>query len=217
MKKTILLDLDGTLTESGEGIIKSVQYALEKMGRPEKNQDKLKVFIGPPIIEQFIEFAGLDKENAKVAVKHYRERFSKIGIFENRLYPGIEDLLNELKEKGNTLAVASSKPEVFVKQILEHFKLTHFFREIVGSTMDETRTTKSEVICEALERLNMKDKRNEIIMVGDKKHDVEGARKHGVYCIAVSYGYGTLEELEKTSPDKIVNTVYELKKVLLMN
>ena len=171
MYKAILFDLDGTLTESGEGITKCVQYALEKLGKPEENLKKLEVFIGPPLMEQLMKYAGLDEETAVKAVKYYRERYSNVGIFENKPYPGVENMLQELKRKKYILAVASSKPEDYVKQILDHFHL---------------------------------------VMVGDKEHDVLGAREAGLDCVAVSYGYGTTEELKEADPLQTVASADEL-------
>ena len=210
MYKAILFDLDGTLTESGEGITKSVQYALGKLGKPEEDLEKLKVFIGPPLMEQFMKYVDLDEETAKKAVEYYRERYSEKGIFENRPYPGVEDMLKELKRKKYLLTVASSKPEYYVKQILDHFQLTGYFDEIVGSEMNGERTNKAEVIEETLSRLHMSDKRDQVIMIGDKEHDVFGARKAGLKCIAVSYGYGTEEELKNAAPFKTVASTDEI-------
>lgn len=210
MYKAILFDLDGTLTESGEGITKSVQYALGKLGKPEEDLEKLKVFIGPPLMEQFMKYADLDEETARKAVEYYRERYSEKGIFENRPYPGVEDMLKELKRKKYLLTVASSKPEYYVKQILDHFQLTGYFDEIVGSEMNGKRTDKAEVIEETLSRLHMSDKRDQVIMIGDKEHDVFGARKAGLKCIAVSYGYGTEEELKNAAPFKTVASTDEI-------
>nr|WP_296158174.1 HAD-IA family hydrolase [uncultured Blautia sp.] len=210
MYKAILFDLDGTLTESGEGITKSVQYALGKLGKPEEDLEKLKVFIGPPLMEQFMKYVDLDEETAKKAVEYYRERYSEKGIFENRPYPGVEDMLKELKRKKYLLTVASSKPEYYVKQILDHFQLTGYFDEIVGSEMNGKRTNKAEVIEETLSRLHMSDKRDQVIMIGDKEHDVFGARKAGLKCIAVSYGYGTEEELKNAAPFKTVASTDEI-------
>ena len=210
MYKAILFDLDGTLTESGEGITKSVQYALGKLGKPEEDLEKLKVFIGPPLMEQFMKYADLDEETARKAVEYYRERYSEKGIFENRPYPGVEDMLKELKRKKYLLTVTSSKPEYYVKQILDHFQLTGYFDEIVGSEMNGKRTNKAEVIEETLSRLHMSDKRDQVIMIGDKEHDVFGARKAGLKCIAVSYGYGTEEELKNAAPFKTVESTDEI-------
>lgn len=210
MYKVIFFDLDGTLTESGEGITKSVRYALEKIGKPEEDLEKLKVFVGPPLMEQFMKYAGVDEATGRKAVEYYRERYEVKGIFENRPYEGVETMLQELKRKGYILAVASSKPEYYVKKILDYFNLTSYFTEVVGSEMNGARTSKSEVIEEALKRLNMSDRRKEVLMVGDKEHDVLGARAAGLECIAVSYGYGTLEELTEAQPLKIVDSADEL-------
>ncbi|MCD8196177.1 MAG: HAD family hydrolase [Lachnospiraceae bacterium] len=215
MEKCILFDLDGTLTESGEGIVKSVQYALEKMGKPEADAAKLRVFIGPPLIEQFMEYSGMSRAEAEKAVVYYRERYEATGIFENRPYPGIEEMLKILKEKGNTLAVASSKPEYYVLKILEHFHIQNYFDEVAGATMDEKRTDKADVIEEALKRLQLSEKRENIFMVGDKAHDIIGARKNGIPCIAASYGYGTMQELRQEKPFRIVRSVDELQEALL--
>lgn len=210
MYKAILFDLDGTLTESGEGITKSVQYALEKLGKPEENLEALKVFVGPPLMEQFMKYADLDEETARRAVEIYRERYSTIGIFENRPYPGVAHMLEELKKKGYLLAVASSKPEYFVKKILVHFDLEKYFDEAVGSEMSGSRTNKTEVIEETLRRLHLENHREQVLMVGDKEHDVLGARKAGLECLAVSYGYGTMEELTEARPLQIVASVDEV-------
>lgn len=210
MYKVILFDLDGTLTESGEGITKSVQYALEKLGQPEPDLKKLEVFVGPPLLQQFMKYADLDEETAVRAVEYYRERYTDIGIFENQVYPGVEDMLDKLRGKGYILAVASSKPERFVKKVLDHFDLTKYFHEIVGSEMNGGRTSKADVIEEALDRLHMGDHRDQVIMVGDKEHDVFGARKAGLKCLVVSYGYGSEDELKNAMPLKIVDSAQEV-------
>jgi len=210
MYKVILFDLDGTLTESGEGITKSVQYALEKLGQPEPDLKKFEVFVGPPLLQQFMKYAGLDEETAVRAVEYYRERYTDIGIFENQVYPGVEDMLDKLRGKGYILAVASSKPERFVKKVLDHFDLTKYFHEIVGSEMNGGRTSKADVIEEALDRLHMGDHRDQVIMVGDKEHDVFGARKAGLKCLAVSYGYGSEDELKNAMPLKIADSAQEV-------
>ena len=210
MYKAIFFDLDGTLTESGEGITKSVQYALEKLGKPEEDLDNLSVFIGPPLMEQFMKYADVDETEARRAVEYYRERYAVKGIFENRPYDGVENLLRELKGRGYILAVASSKPEYYVTKILDYFNLSSYFEVVVGSEMNGARTSKTEVIEEALKRLNMSDRRKEVLMVGDKEHDVLGARAAGLACVAVGYGYGTKEELTAAQPLKIVASIEEL-------
>ena len=188
MKKMILFDLDGTLTESGEGITKSVRYALEKMGRPEPDLQKLRVFVGPPLTEQFMAYAGMSREEAEQAVIYYRERYSVTGIFENR---------------------------ESVDRVLEHFALKEYFDGAVGSELDGRRSKKADVIEEVLRRFDRSDHRERVIMVGDKEHDVIGAREAGIPCVGVTYGYGTMEELEHVKPSKIVHTVKELLEYLL--
>ena len=210
MYKAILFDLDGTLTDSGEGITKSVQYALEKIGKPEPDLKKLRVFVGPPLLEQFEQYAGIDRETAKKAVEIYRERYAPIGVYENEMYPGILELLSGLKKRGYKLAIASSKPENFVRIVAEYFHIDSYFDEMVGSEPNGERTNKTEVIEEALKRLGLSEHREQVLMVGDKEHDVFGARRAGLECVAVSYGYGTKEELENAHPLKLVNSTEEL-------
>ncbi|MDO5336532.1 MAG: HAD-IA family hydrolase [Eubacteriales bacterium] len=210
MYRVILFDLDGTLTASGEGITKCVQYALEKSGIHEPDLKKLECFIGPPLMEQFRIHANMSEEEARQAVVWYRERYSVTGIYENRPYEGIPRLLSDLKEHGYILGVASSKPEHYVLQILEHFHIIDAFSVIVGSEMNGQRTRKAEVIREALRRLGPSISPCEVIMVGDKEHDVLGARECGIECVCAGYGYGTEEELAAAQPLKIVRTVQEL-------
>ncbi len=210
--KVILFDLDGTLTDSGPGITACVQYALEKMGRPEPDLKKLEVFIGPPLMDQFMAYAGFSKEEAEEATKYYRERYTKTGMFENSLYPGVEELLAYLKDQGCVLAVASSKPEPFVRQILEHFHLTGYFTEIVGAELEEGGISKKEeVIEEALKRLHMESSRQDVVMVGDRCYDVLGAHACGIQCIGVAYGYGSMDELIKAGVTYVADSVEELE------
>lgn len=215
MKKLILFDLDGTLTESGEGITKSVQYALGKMGKPEPDLQKLRVFVGPPLTEQFMAYAGMSREEAEQAVSYYRERYSVVGIFENRPYPGIPEMLRTLSNNGFLLAVASSKNEEAVDRVLEHFALKEYFNETVGSKLDGRRSRKADVIEEALRLFDRKDRREQVIMAGDREHDVIGALETGIPCVGVTYGYGTIEELKRAGASKIVHTVRELQEYLL--
>ena len=210
MSQVILFDLDGTLTESGEGIMKSVQYALEKLGIIEENPEKLLQYVGPPWNDSFMEFHGLIEEQAEQGIGYYRERYTQTGMFENRLYPQIPELMEVLKINDKILGVASSKPEVFVKQILERFGIAQYFQVIVGSELDGTRARKEEVIEEALARLHMQTERDKILMVGDRSQDVDGARSCGLQCIGVAYGYGTREELEQAGAVYIADTVEDL-------
>lgn len=211
---TILFDLDGTLTDPQVGITKSVQYALEHMGIMEPDRKKLIPFIGPPLTASFMEFYGMDETRARMAVGYYREYFSRTGIFENAVYQGIDNLLAELRSAGRTLAVATSKPGVFANKILEHFALDGYFHFVAGSNMDGTLVEKAEVIAYALQHLPAVNQ-IDVVMVGDRKHDIIGARTNGIASIAVSYGYGSMEELQAAAPDGIVGTVEELSSLLL--
>ena len=210
MYRVILFDLDGTLTDSGEGITKSVQYAIEKLGMGEYPLEELRSFVGPPLMEQFMSFCDISQERAREAVQYYRERYSLVGLYENRPYDGIQKLLKELKEQGYLLGVASSKPEYFVDKILKYFSLDPYFDAVVGSELSGQRTSKAEVVEEALRRLGVSDRRQEVVLVGDRKYDVLGARAMGIDCVAVSYGYGDMQELLEARPVRIAETVEEL-------
>ncbi|WP_329957457.1 HAD-IA family hydrolase [Novisyntrophococcus fermenticellae] len=211
MSDVILFDLDGTLTDSGPGIIKCVQYALNYMGKPEGNPDNLRCFVGPPLHEQFMEYSDFTSEEADTAVEQYRERYASIGIYENKIYEKIPELLQLLKEHGKILGVASSKPTVFVEEILLNSNLRKYFDVVVGSELDGTRTSKDEVIEEALKQLGVVTHREQVLMVGDRLYDVEGAKSCGLLCIGAAYGYGGREELEKSGAVFIADTVEELK------
>ena len=214
MKRTILLfDLDGTLTQSGEGITKCVRYALKEMGYPAPEPEELVSFIGPPLLDQFMDFAGMDRDQAAEAVRLYRVRYEKKGIFENRPYPGIPELLHAVRGAGAVTAVASSKPERYVRMILEHFHILDCFDEIVGDTMEGSRSSKLAVIREVLGRLQADSDEDLIIMIGDKHYDVDGAREAGVMSLAVGYGYGSPRELVRARPDRIAWTVEELQEL----
>ena len=208
----ILFDLDGTLTESAEGITKSVAYACEKMGFKVPPQHILDKFVGPPLIATFMEYVGMTEEEAVHAVEVYRERFSTIGWKENRLYPGIAPLLKALKENGVYLGIASAKPELFVKRIAEHFGFAKYFDKIIGSTFETKSSDKCALLRSALpENTDLAD----VAMVGDRKFDMEAAKKLGCAAIGTIYGYGGREELEASGADVLVETVDELYNVLL--
>lgn len=212
MFDTILFDLDGTLTDPKIGITKCAQYALKSFGIDEPDLDRLEGFIGPPLQQSFMEYYGFDSEKANAAIVKYRERFSTVGLFENSVFPGIIDLLAYLKRSGKTLAVATSKPEIFMHQILERYRLASFFDLVVGSEIDGTRVDKAEVIEEVLKRLDLKgtDRAN-VAMVGDRKFDIIGAKACGIRSIGVRYGYAVENELESAGADYIFSTVDELK------
>lgn len=214
MKKYILFDLDGTIADPKDGITKSVAYALKKFNIEVENLDELCKFIGPPLKDSFMEYYNFTEKKAEKAIEYYREYFSEIGIYENIIYNGIEDLFEDLRGKNKTLIVATSKPTVFSVKILEHFNLNRYFNFVSGSNIDGTRTKKGEVIQYALERNNIKDK-SEVIMIGDRKHDIYGAKEVGIDSIGVLYGYGDYEELYSSGATKIVNDVKELKSLLM--
>ena len=211
MKKTILFDLDGTLTDSGEGIINCVIYALERFGLPIPPRKELRYFVGPPLHESFIK-QGVPAERAEEAVAVYRERYVPTGMFENTPYPGVRELLEALKAEGHTLFVASSKPEWMCIEILKHFDLAKYFDQICGATMDTTRTNKDAVIAYLLELNGKSDK---TIMVGDTKFDVLGAKAHGIPTVGVSWGYGSVEEMKAAGAAAIAFTMEELRSQLL--
>lgn len=212
-KKYILFDLDGTLTNPKEGITRSVQYALRSFGIEEENLDKLEPYIGPPLYAGFMENHGFTREDAETAVWKYREYFEKQGIWENERYDGILELLKELKEQGKILVMATSKPENFAKMIAEHFGMEPYFTVIAGSMYEGGRTDKAEVIRYALDLAGITDLRD-VVMVGDRKHDIEGAKTCGVDSVGVLYGFGNREELERAGADWIVETVDELRELL---
>lgn len=209
----IMFDLDGTLTDPRIGITRSVQHALRRYGIDVVDLDTLLPFIGPPLIESFERYYGFGHEQAKEAVGVYREYFGTIGLYENALYPGIPQLLRDLRETGRSLAVASSKATVYVERILGHFEIASLFDLVAGSNLDHTRVAKHEVIAHVLEtdrRFNV----GQTVMVGDRMHDIVGARHHGIDGIGVSYGYGTEAELRDAGAIAIASSVPELELLL---
>lgn len=215
MFHTVLFDLDGTLTDPGEGITNSVAYALRHYGIPVSNRESLYPFIGPPLDESFQKYFDMSESQALEAVEVYREYFSTRGLFENLVYDGIEALLSDLKQAGKKLMVATSKPEVFSVQILEHFGLAKYFDVISGALLHPPKGYgKADVIAEALKRGNISNF-DGVVMVGDRLHDVEGAHKVGVPAIGVLYGYGDREEHESSGADYIVESVSQLRELLV--
>ena len=209
----ILFDLDGTITDSGIGITNSVMYALKKYGIEVSDRTQLYRFIGPPLLNSFQNYYGFSEEKAKTSVEYYREYYRDKGIFENFLYDGVEDLLKTLQDNNKILIVATSKSEVFAKQVLVHFNIAKYFTYIAGSNIDGTRTKKNEVIKHALESCNIIDL-SKVIMIGDREHDIIGAKKVGIDSIGVLFGYGDRNELEKAGADFIVDTVADIGKLL---
>lgn len=209
MYKYILFDLDGTLIEPKEGITKCVAYALNKFGIKVKNLDDLTVFIGPPLIDSFMKYYNMSLDDAKLAVKFYRERFQVNGILECELYKNVEETLKKLKKENKILIIATSKPEDFTNSILKRLDIYKYFDLIVGATLDGSRGEKSGVIKYALDQINIIDL-SEVIMVGDRMFDIFGAKKNNIDSIGVSYGYAIDNELFESNPTFIVNDIEDI-------
>lgn len=201
-----LFDLDGTLTDPGLGIKNSIRYALEKYGLPELDTDTLEQFIGPPLLGSFETYCHVTREEAERLLVLYREYFTEHGLYENSVYPEIPEILEELTAKGAKLYVATSKPEEFAVKILEYFGLSQYFTFVGGSTMDEKRTAKQEVIEYVLE--TQKLERAKTVMIGDRCYDVNGGKACGLKTVGVLFGYGCREELE--GADALISTPLEL-------
>lgn len=227
-KKYFLFDLDGTLTNSKEGITKSVQYALEAFGISEPNQDKLECYIGPALDESFQVYHGMTQDQANAAVVKYRERYTDTGLFENEVYEGIEECLKVVKEHGGILAVATCKPEVMAVRILEYFNLSQYFDVICGCELDGGRKHKNEVIEEVFRRLAQKAKdenadsqedlismKADAIMIGDRRQDIIGAKQTNIESVGVRYGFAEDGELEEACADYIVQTPADLSELLI--
>lgn len=208
MKDYIFFDLDGTLTDPGIGITNCVMYALEKMGKNIPQRESLYVFIGPPLLDSFQEYTGMTEEEAREAIRLYRERFRTVGLFENTPYEGIEVALEEIKKTGKKLFVATSKPEEFAVRILDHFDLSKYFDLICGASMDENRSTKDAVIAYALDKIGCKSE--DVLMIGDRHHDILGAAVHGIDAAGVLWGYGSKEEFEKAGAKYILKTIDDM-------
>ncbi len=216
MKYThLFFDLDGTLTESGPGIMNCVKYALKKFGINESDTEKLKRFIGPPLVNSFMDFYNFSESDAREAMRIYRERFGTIGIFENAVYSGIPETLQKLSEEGKKLYVATSKPEIYVPRILDHFDLSKYFEDAVGSDIEETRSSKALVIKYVIEKNGLEEeaKANKIVMIGDRKHDLIGAQESALESIGCLWGYGSREELEKYKATMIIEKPEDLLKI----
>lgn len=220
----VLFDLDGTLSNSQEGICKCVKYALESFGIHETDEEKLKLFIGPPLEEMFMEIYGFTKEEAVRARNKYRERFQPIGIYENEPYEGILEMLAVLHKEGIILGVATSKPEEYARKILDKYQMSRYFTVISGADLEGKHVTKTAVLSEALRRLREKagqeggalpERIEGVLMVGDRKYDVEGAKECGVPCVGVGFGFAKPGELEQAGADYYAETVEDLKELLL--
>lgn len=214
MYNTILFDLDGTLTDPAEGITNSVAYALKHWNIEVSDKSTLNCFIGPPLYESFSKYFNFSENEAQKAVEVYREYFSVKGLYENKVYDGIEEVLSLLKSAGKKLAVATSKPEHFAVKILKHFSLEKYFDVIAGATMDGSRINKADVIRYALNELSPSASK-EILMIGDREHDVFGAKEIGIDSLGVTYGYGGRKELENAGADFVVDAVEDIVKIIL--
>ncbi len=227
---TILFDLDGTLTESAPGIVNAVLYALKKNGIEESDRDKLMTFVGPPLYDSFQTHYGMSKQQADHMVDDFREYYHERGWKENAPYEGIPEMLQTLRAQGRKLAVATSKPETTAKQVLAWFDLTEYFDLIAGATMDDSRSRKGDVIAYAIAQLETEvagepgitekmgtgknADHDHILMVGDRSHDVAGAKENGLPCVGVLYGYGSREELEEAQAVAICAEVKDLPDVI---
>lgn len=205
MLKYILFDLDGTLTDPGIGITNSVMYALKKFNIEVADRTQLYKFIGPPLLYSFQTYYGFSETDSALAVQYYREYFKDRGLYENEVYDGIPELLGKLKERGYKLVLATSKPEVYAVEILKHFGLYDYFDFAAGATMDSTRSKKADVIAYALDSCGIKDL-STAIMIGDREHDILGAKQTGLASIGVLYGYGNREEFEAAGATYIAET-----------
>lgn len=212
--KYLLFDLDGTITDSETGITRCVAYALNYFGILVNDLRELSSFIGPPLLDSFKDFYNFTDEQATVAVAKYRERYADKGILENELYPGIEELLADAQKNGKTVILATSKPEIFAKRILDHFGLSDYFSFVAGSGLDGSLHTKTDVINYILQS-NQITNLESVVMIGDRKHDIIGAKNVGIDSIGVLYGFGDYKELSDAGADHIAENIPALRKLLL--
>ena len=209
---TLLFDLDGTLTDSTEGIVRCLEYALERMGFdiPEDTNK----FLGPPLYRSFAEFCGMNEEQVNEAVRIFRERYSTVGLFENRVYEGVPEMLKRLRDGGKRIMIATSKPEVYAVRIFDRFGLSQFFEIVGGANINGTRNDKDEVIEYVLGQAGITD-RSRVLMIGDRKQDVDGAHKTGLKCMGILWGFGSIEELTEAGADFIAETPEKAADMLL--
>lgn len=217
MFQNLLFDLDGTLTNSGEGITKCVQYALHAQGIEEPDLKKLEVFIGPPLRDSFMKYYGMNKEEAEAGVEKYRERYTDIGIWENHVYDGMMDLLKDLQSDKRRLGMATAKPEVFALRIAERFGFNPYLKDITGCSLDGKTDKKALVVAAALEKwqLTTPETKKTVALIGDRREDVMSAHENGIACIGVGFGFGGYEELSKAGADYYAEDMAALHKLLL--
>lgn len=213
MYKYILFDLDGTLTDPGLGITNSVMYALKKFNIDVEERASLYKFIGPPLMDSFKMFYGFSEEDSELGVKYYREYFKERGLYENEVYDGIEELLKALKDQNKSLIIATSKPEEFAVEIVKHFHLDQYFDFVAGATMDSSRSKKADVIEYAIKNCNISDL-SSAIMIGDREHDILGAKQVGLDSIGVLFGYGNYAELEAAGATHIVEKPADILQIV---
>jgi phosphoglycolate phosphatase len=216
MYEYIFFDLDGTLTDPGIGITNSVAHALRRFGIEPPERQELYKFIGPPLRGSFAKYYGMSEEDSTLAVEYYREYYRDRGIFENRVYDGIREVLEKLTAEGKKLVLATSKPILYAHQILEHFDLSRYFYFEAGANMDDSRTNKADVIAFALDECKLWDKTDKILMVGDREHDVLGAKAHGIAALGVTFGYGSAEELKEAGASRIVDSPLDILGIALL-
>lgn len=215
MFKYIFFDLDGTLTDSAEGISKCVQYALAARGIEITDLNDLRPFIGPPLLESFVNFYGMTEDEARFCTAKYRERFKDTGIYENKVYPGVPQMLAELKAQGFTLAVATSKPLEFARRVADYFDLTQYFAYITGPDFNGSLPTKADVIADALKHFGIDGTaKAQVLMIGDRRQDICGAKKCGLQSAGAAYGYAAPGELEEAGADYIVSTPQDIVKLV---
>lgn len=210
MPKTIIFDLDGTLTDSGEGILNCAELALRHFDLPIPDRQTMRVFVGPPLHDTFVKF-GVPEQKAEEAVAVYRSRYTTVGKFENTPYPGVHEMLQSLRDRGHTLLVATSKPEGMSVEIMDKFDLSKYFHRICGASLDRSRSSKEDVIAYLLE---LNGTAENMVMVGDTAFDVLGAAAHGIPTIGVSWGYGAVEDMQNAGAMAIADTMEELLSIL---
>lgn len=216
MKNIFLFDLDGTITDPKEGITKCVQYSLKFFGIDEPNLDNLECFIGPPLHMSYQIYYNFSEKDAFSAVEKYRERYSNVGIFECYLYKGIEQVIKTIKDNGGLVGLATSKPEKYAIQLLKHYNIYEYFDCVTGSLMNGNRSDKTEVLQEAFNRMNISnDMYSQVVMIGDRLHDITGANNMNIDSIGVKYGYSVEDELEKAGATYIVENTSELNNLVL--
>lgn len=211
----VIFDFDGTVTDTGEGILKSLRYSFEKMNHDIPDLADMRKFIGPPIYYSFTHFYGVSEDQVSEYIFHFRDRYKKLGIFECCLYDGVRETILKLRENGVKIGIASSKPLYLINAVMNTLKITELFDAVVGTALDESNHSgKTELVLESMEKLGAKDK-SRVLMVGDRYFDIDGAKGAGVKSCGVTYGYGSREEFEEHGADFIVDSAYDIEKLVL--